>query len=93
MAVDADRLQTVMEAFEQAGYFWPIGCDRNGECTNCAMEIISGLGRVVPMGRFERENLVRQRGVRGADDPRVRLACQTRVVGEVVVHKVGVARF
>ena len=85
--------QTVMEAFEDAGYFWPVGCARNGECTNCAMEIISGLGRVRPMGRYERENLLRQRGPRGADDPRLRLACQTRVEGDVVVYKVGVAPF
>jgi len=85
--------QSVMEAFEAAGYYWPIGCARNGECTNCAMEIISGLGRVRPMGRYERQNLLRQRGPRGADDLRLRLACQTRVEGDVVVYKAGVAPF
>jgi len=91
--VGAERIETVMEAFERAGYYWPVGCDRNGECTNCAMMVVSGLGRIVPMGRFERENLIRQRGPRGADDPRLRLACQTRVTGDVVVHKEGVAQF
>lgn len=91
--VPVETGQTVMEAFEEAGYFWPVGCDRNGECTNCAMEIISGLGRVRPMGRYERQNLLRQRGPRGADDPRLRLACQTRVEGDVVVYKAGVAPF
>ncbi|MFQ5382331.1 MAG: 2Fe-2S iron-sulfur cluster-binding protein [Dehalococcoidia bacterium] len=91
--VESGPMETVMEAFERAGYYWPVGCNRNGECTNCAMTIVSGLGRVVPMGRFEHENLLRQRGPRGADDPRLRLACQTRVTGDVVVQKDGVALF
>ncbi|WP_322795129.1 2Fe-2S iron-sulfur cluster-binding protein, partial [Tepidiforma sp.] len=55
---------TVLEAANAAGYFWPVGCNRNGECTNCAMHIISGLGRVSPIGRYERQTLIRQRGPR-----------------------------
>lgn len=82
---------SVMDAAERAGYFWPVGCARNGECTNCAFEVISGVGRLSAMGRYERQNLIRQRGPRGAEDPRVRLACQARVLGDVVVYKRGVA--
>ena len=88
--IEVENLATVMEAAEHAGFYWPIGCDRNGECTNCAMEVISGLGRLSGMGRYERLNLRRQRGPRGADDPRLRLACQARVLGDVVVYKRGV---
>jgi len=88
--IEAATQATVMEAAEAAGYFWPIGCDRAGECTNCAMEVVSGLGRLSAMGRYERLNLRRQRGPRGADDPRLRLACQARVLGDVVVYKRGV---
>ena len=88
--IEAAHLATVMEAAEQAGYYWPIGCDRNGECTNCALEVVSGIGRLSGMGRYERLNLRRQRGPRGADDPRVRLACQARLLGDVVVYKRGV---
>jgi len=58
--------------------------------TNCAMEIISGVGRVSAMGRFERQNLVRQRGARSVENPRLRLACQTRAEGDIVVYKRGV---
>jgi ferredoxin len=79
-----------MDAVNAAGYFWPIGCDRIGECTNCAMEVISGTGRLSGMGRYERNNLVRQRGSRAIEDPRTRLACQARIEGDVVVYKRGV---
>lgn len=87
---DAPANETVMDAANAAGYFWPVGCNRNGECTNCAMEVWSGVGRLSGMGRFERANLIRQRGTRSVEDPRLRLACQARVLGDVVVYKTGV---
>ena len=82
--------ETVMDAANAAGFFWPVGCNRNGECTNCAMDVVSGVGRLSKMGRFERANLVRQRGQASTDNPRLRLACQARVEGDVVVYKLGV---
>ncbi|MCY3882759.1 MAG: (2Fe-2S)-binding protein [Dehalococcoidia bacterium] len=88
--VEAPYGETVMDAVCAEGYFWPIGCDKIGECTNCAMEVISGVGRLSAMGRYERENLVRQRGVTSIEDPRLRLACQAHVEGDVVVEKRGV---
>lgn len=91
--VEAPAEETVMHAVEARGYYWPVGCDRNGECTNCAMEVVSGVGRLAPMGRYERINLIRQRGPRSIDDPRLRLACQARIQGDVVVYKRGVEPF
>ena len=87
---EAPQNETVMDAANAAGYFWPVGCNRNGECTNCAMEVFSGVARLSAMGKFERANLVRQRGQRSIEDPRLRLACQARVLGDVVVYKTGV---
>lgn len=84
---------TVMDAAEAAGLYWPAGCDRRGECTNCAMDVISGVGRLSRMGRYERLNLIRQRGTRSLEDPRLRLACQAHVEGDIVVFKQGVASF
>ena len=88
--VEAPAGETIMDAVCAHGYFWPVGCARNGECTNCAMDVISGVGRLSPMGRYERQNLIRQRGPRAVDDPRLRLACQARVQGDIVVYKRGV---
>ena len=90
--IEAADGETVMGAAERSGFFWPVGCARNGECTNCAMEVVSGVGRLSSMGRYERQNLIRQRGPRSIDDPRLRLACQARVLGDVVVYKRGVAK-
>jgi len=87
---DAVHGETVLEAANAAGYFWPVGCGRNGECTNCAMHVISGLGRLSRTGRYERKNLVRQRGPRSIEDPRLRLACQAHVEGDIIVEKAGV---
>lgn len=88
--VEAPANETVMDAVNAGGYFWPVGCARNGECTNCAMEVVSGIGRLSTMGRYERQNLLRQRGPRSIEDPRLRLACQARVLGDIVVYKSGV---
>lgn len=82
----------MVEAFSAHGYYWPVGCDLLGECTNCAMDVVSGVGRISAMGRYERQNLIRQRGPRSIEDPRLRLACQARVEGDVVVYKRGVER-
>lgn len=88
--VEAPQGETVLDAVAACGYYWPVGCAKNGECTNCAMEVISGVGRVSGMGRYERQNLIRQRGLRSLDDPRLRLACQARLEGDIVVYKRGV---
>ncbi len=91
--LDAPRGETVMDAASANGYFWPVGCAKNGECTNCAMEVLSGVGRLSVMGRYERLNLLRQRGRIVVENPRLRLACQARVEGDVVVYKRGVAPY
>ncbi|MGK2965609.1 MAG: 2Fe-2S iron-sulfur cluster-binding protein [Tepidiformaceae bacterium] len=88
--VEASTGDTVLDAMNAAGYFWPVGCAKNGECTNCAMDVVSGVGRLSRMGRYERQNLIRQRGPRAIEDPRLRLACQAHVEGDVIVHKNGV---
>jgi 2Fe-2S ferredoxin len=88
--VEGPRGETVMDAVTACGYFWPVGCAKNGECTNCAMDVISGLGRLSAMGRYERLNLLRQRGPRALENPRLRLACQARLEGDVIVYKPGV---
>ena len=90
--VEAEKSVTVLDAVEAMGYYWPVGCPKNGECTNCAMEVVSGLARISAMGRFERANLIRQRGIRSIEDPRLRLACQARAEGDIVVYKRGVER-
>ena len=89
--VEAARGETVLDAVAGHGFYWPVGCAKNGECTNCAMDVVSGIGRLSGMGRYERQNLIRQRGRQSIEDPRLRLACQARLEGDIVVFKRGVS--
>ncbi len=84
---------TVMEAAQAEGYYWPTTCGGEARCTTCACEVIEGGAGLTEMGRAERKALVAERGesvLRTA----VRLACQARVAadGRVVVMKPGVRR-
>ena len=88
---EAPLNETVMDAANAAGYFWPVGCNRNGECTNCAMEVVSGVGPAEQDGPVRTLEPASASAVSASiEDPRLRLACQARVEGDVVVYKLGV---
>ena len=86
---EAEDGQTIMDAARAAGYYWPTSCAGKGECTTCAGAIEQGMHNLSPMGRYEQHNLVRQRGRLSLQAP-IRLCCQARVHGDVVVRKPGV---
>jgi ferredoxin, 2Fe-2S len=89
--VDADDGATVMGAAQSHGYYWPTTCGGEGRCTTCACEVIEGRDALSDMGRSERNSLVNERG-EGVLQSAVRLACQARLHGEVLVtvRKAGV---
>ncbi len=89
ITVEAEDGQTIMDAARAAGYYWPTTCDGKGECTTCAGMIERGMDNLSPMGRYETNNLVRQRGRLSLQSP-IRLCCQARVHGDVEVRKPGV---
>ncbi len=82
--------ETIMGAAMAAGYYWPTTCGGEGRCTTCACVIVEGAEGVEPMGRSERKALAEGRDE--AAIGRYRLACQTRVHGDLVVEKPGVRR-
>lgn len=81
--------QSVMEAAEAAGYFWPTTCHGRCECATCAGVVLSGAEHLSPMGRAERYEIGRQRGEAALATP-LRLCCQARVYGDVEIRKPGV---
>jgi 2Fe-2S ferredoxin len=87
--IPAQPGETLMEAARRAGYYWPTTCGGNGECTTCACTIVEGAANVSEMGRFESKSLLAGRG-RSAVSQGLRLGCQTRVFGDIVVRKPGV---
>ncbi|MEO6198280.1 MAG: 2Fe-2S iron-sulfur cluster-binding protein [Dehalococcoidia bacterium] len=87
---EAEDGQTIMDAAHEHGYYWPTTCGGQGTCTSCACVIEDGLENLDSMGRSEHRTLAEDRGEATVRSGKVRLACQARVQGEVVVTKRGV---
>lgn len=86
----ADDAETVLAAAVRHGYRWPSVCGGIAECTTCLVEVRSGEEHLSPRRPGEAEALRLRRGEDGAPPAHVRLACQARVSGDVVVEKRGV---
>lgn len=83
--------QTLMEAANAQGLYWPTTCGGQGTCTTCLSEIVEGRSHLSEMGRGERKRLVSERGEAFLSKP-MRLACQTGIIGDgaITVRKAGV---
>jgi 2Fe-2S ferredoxin len=91
--IEVQAGESLMQAAWREGYHWPTLCFGVGQCTACKCEIVEGLDVVSPHTEPETEmtrDLSRRR--RRIDPRRVRLACQVKVRGDVVVKKPGVRR-
>lgn len=81
--------ETVFRAAARQGYRWPTVCGGLGTCRTCLMVVEDGRENCSPIEDLEAE------GLDALKEPRDgvrRLACQTRVSGDVVVTKRGVKR-
>ena len=91
VVVEARPQDTVMAAAKAHGYYWPTTCGGQGRCTTCALTVVSSAENLSDMGHSERQAIEAELGpmalARGT-----RLACQARVLGDVVVLKPGVRR-
>ncbi len=79
--------ETVFLAAARQGYRWPTVCGGLGTCRTCLMVVDAGREHCSPIEDLEGE------GLDALKEPRDgvrRLACQTRVTGDVVVTKRGV---
>jgi 2Fe-2S ferredoxin len=92
--IDADDGVTIMEAAHAHGLYWPTTCGGQGICTSCMCKIDEGAENLDSMGRSEAKTLAEEMGADEAAIARrgLRLACQTRVQGDVTVTKRGVRR-
>lgn len=85
--------ENVFAAALRAGLRWPTVCFGQARCTACAADLVDGRGNVEPPTELELTALgqLGSRHGRGRRDVRdVRLACQLRVTGDVVLRKPGV---
>jgi ferredoxin len=66
--------QRLLDAILYAGVEHRHVCGGHGFCTSCRVEVLAGSENLSPVSALERERL-------GSDAGRLRLACQTRILG------------
>jgi ferredoxin len=85
--LDPEPGETVFLAAARQGYRWPTVCGGLGTCRTCLMVVDEGRENCSPIGDLEAEGLD---ALKEPKDGVRRLACQTRVSGDVLVTKRGV---
>jgi ferredoxin, 2Fe-2S len=82
--------ESIMAAARRHGLDWPTVCGGNGSCRTCYLVVVQGADHFLPAGPAEAEaitEIIRSFGRRA--EP-IRLACQAKISGNVVVSKYGV---
>jgi ferredoxin, 2Fe-2S len=90
--VEVDPGQSIMAAAEHDGLFWPTICHGLAECHTCFFEVMGGEEHLAPPNPREERALQQFAGRSWYEGKVIRLACQTRVHGPVIVRKPGVRR-
>jgi 2Fe-2S ferredoxin len=89
VTLDVQTGETVFTAARRQGYTWPTICGGQGTCRTCYVTVKEGAEHCAPMPELEQEGIeALGRPLDGA----LRLACQLRVEGPVVVVRRGVHR-
>jgi|SRR6516162_833135 adenylate cyclase len=78
-AIAATAGQRLLDAILSAGIDHHHICGGNGFCTSCRVEVLEGSQNLTPVSAVERDRLGRDAGA-------LRLACQARINGPVVVR-------
>lgn len=89
VVLDLEPGETLFVAARRLGARWPNICGGNGLCRTCWFEVIEGDNNLSPVEAHEASGL--RLLVPTLETGRtVRLACQARIQGEMVVRKLGV---
>lgn len=94
VAITVQPGEAVMSAAQRQGYRWPTVCGGLGTCRTCAFEVHEGAEHLSPVQSLEAEAIeaLQTRSQARGHSKVVRLACQARVNGPVVVRRSGVRR-
>jgi 2Fe-2S ferredoxin len=81
--------ETLFDASWREGYDWPTVCVGQMLCTACHVIVKEGLGNVTPVVEQQEAAAIRRlaRRVYKGDETGLRLACQLRITGDVVVEQ------
>ena len=89
---DASPNDTIMSAALNAGYRWPTVCGGDGQCHTCYVVVENGSDALSPVEPLEQEGIDALKIVAARHKKPVRLACQARLAGDVVVRRPGVRK-
>lgn len=89
VTLEVQQGETVFSAARRQGFDWPTICGGLGTCRTCYVTVSEGVDNCGPMLDLEQEGV---RALGRTLDGAVRLACQLRVAGPVVVSRRGVRR-
>ena len=81
-SVEINPMQTILEASHANGIPHMCECGGTARCSTCRVMIIDGLENCLPRTSLE-ERMATRKGFY----PEIRLACQTRVVGDVTLKR------
>ena len=77
--------ESLAEAAWRQDYVWPTKCWGQLECMSCFTIIIDGELAAVPAESEEIDAIRLRLSAKYSNDPRVRLGCQLRCVGETLI--------
>lgn len=87
---EVDEGEVVMAAALRQAIKWPTVCGGFGQCQTCYVFVTEGEENLLPAKSLELEGLQVLSNAVAQDRGTVRLACQLKVTGDVVMRKVGV---
>ena len=87
---DSEPGETIMGAAVRNGFWWPTICGGNAECAVCAVVVVDGGQHLGAIDADEARMLPIVPEAMLHPDSTVRLACQARIDGDVVLTKRGV---
>jgi len=79
--IESEGSETISQIASRGDIAIPHACRQTGRCSTCRVKILQGLSHCSP--RSDKERLIARKM---AFQPNVRLACQTKVAGDVIVQ-------
>ena len=86
---DVEAGETVLRAALRQGLRWPTVCGGHARCTTCYFKLLEGERHVNQSTPAEHEALRMIVRRYPGEEARIRLACQTRLTGDVTIFKRG----
>jgi 2Fe-2S ferredoxin len=80
--------ETVMAAGQRAGLKWPTACGGNAQCGYCHVAVLEGADALAQPAQNEAFTLAQVVGQR--EGKTMRLACQLKAVGDLVIERAGI---